>query len=209
MGRPRLTEPIVPASKDTVSTPELKLVAPSMEDEAALVERARAGDRAAQDRLIGRYLSDVYGATLRILGDRDLAQDATQDTFVNALRGLDRFRGDASFKTWLLRIAFNAARSVGRRRGRRREVKLELVENQAGEAVDPATLAVRSAEAERASRLLERLPPKQRMAVTLRIQQGLSYAEIGAVIDCTEGAARVNYHLGVKRLRELVDDDDV
>ena len=83
------------------------------------------------------------------------------------------------------------------------------MENQAGEAVDPATLAVRSAEAERAGRLLERLPPKQRMAVTLRIQQGLSYAEIGAVIDCTEGAARVNYHLGVKRLRELVDDDDV
>jgi RNA polymerase sigma-70 factor, ECF subfamily len=209
MGRPRLTEPNVPASKDTVSTRELKLVAPSVEDEAVLIERARAGDRDAQDQLVGRYLSDVYGATLRILGDRDLAQDAAQDTFVNALRGLDRFRGDASFKTWLLRIAFNAARSVGRRRGRRREVKLELVENRPVEAADPATLAVRSVEAERASRLLERLPPKQRMAVTLRIQQGLSYAEIGAVIDCTEGAARVNYHLGVKRLRELAHDDDV
>jgi RNA polymerase sigma-70 factor (ECF subfamily) len=209
MGRPRLTEPNVPASDETVSTPELRLVAPSVEDEASLIERARRGDRDAQDRLIGRYLSDVYGATLRILGERDLAQDAAQDTFVNALRGLDRFRGDASFKTWLLRIAFNAARSVGRGGGRRREVRLELVENAPAPEADPASLAVRSDEAARAARLLERLPPKQRMAVSLRVNQGLSYAEIGAVIDCTEGAARVNYHLGVKRLRELVDDDDV
>jgi RNA polymerase sigma-70 factor, ECF subfamily len=209
MGRPRLTEPIVPASDESVSTPDLKLVAASVEDEASLIERARTGDRDAQDQLIGRYLTDVYGATLRILGDRDLAQDAAQDTFVNALRGLDRFRGDASFKTWLLRIAFNAARSVGRRRGRRREVRLEVVENAPVDEMDAAALAVRRDEAERANRLLERLPPKQRMAVSLRVNQGLSYAEIGAVIDCTEGAARVNYHLGVKRLRELADDDDV
>jgi RNA polymerase sigma-70 factor, ECF subfamily len=209
MGRPRLTEPIVPASDESVSTHGLKLVAASVEDEASLIERARTGDRDAQDQLIGRYLTDVYGATLRILGDRDLAQDAAQDTFVNALRGLDRFRGDASFKTWLLRIAFNAARSVGRRRGRRREVRLEVVENAPVDEMDAAALAVRRDEAERANRLLERLPPKQRMAVSLRVNQGLSYAEIGAVIDCTEGAARVNYHLGVKRLRELADDDDV
>ena len=58
--------------------------------------------------------------------------------------------------------------------------------------------------ATRASALLERLPEKQRMAVSLRINQGLSYQEIGVVLDCTEGAARVNYHLGIKRLRELL-----
>jgi RNA polymerase sigma-70 factor (ECF subfamily) len=186
-----------------VSTPELRLVAPSVEDEGSLVARARAGDREAQELLIGRYLRDVYAATLRILGDPDLAQDAAQDAFVNALRGLDRFRGEASFRTWLLRIAFNAARSVGRRKGRRREVTLTLVENEPGPETDQAARVVQSDEAARATRLLERLPPKQRMAVTLRINQGLSYAEIGTVLDCTEGAARVNYHLGVKRLREL------
>jgi RNA polymerase sigma-70 factor (ECF subfamily) len=52
-------------------------------------------------------------------------------------------------------------------------------------------------------KLLADLPMKQRMAVILRAQQGLSYAEVGAAIDCSEGAARVNYHLGIKRLKEL------
>jgi RNA polymerase sigma-70 factor (ECF subfamily) len=59
-------------------------------------------------------------------------------------------------------------------------------------------------EAARVAAMLEKLPEKQRMAVNLRVNQGLSYQEIGAVLDCTEGAARVNYHLGVKRLRELL-----
>ena len=58
------------------------------------------------------------------------------------------------------------------------------------------------AEADRVGRLVDKLPPKQRMAVTLRIQQGLSYDEIGRIMKCSEGAARVNYHLGIKRLRE-------
>src|SRR5690606_3195867 len=121
----------IPAQASTrlVSTPELRLVVTSVEDEGSLIARARAGDRGAQDLLVGRYLRDVYGAALRILGDPDLAQDAAQDAFVNALRGLERFRGDSSFRTWLLRIAFNSARSVARRRGRRREVALTVVEN--------------------------------------------------------------------------------
>jgi RNA polymerase sigma-70 factor (ECF subfamily) len=178
-----------------------------VEDEGSLIARARTGDREAQDLLIARYIRDVYGAAIRILGDPDLAQDAAQDAFVNALRGLARFRGESSFKTWLLRIAFNSARSVARRRGRRREVALTLVENAAGTEPDAATGAVTRDESARASKLLERLPPKQRMAVTLRVNQDLSYAEIGEILDCSEGAARVNYHLGIKRLRELVHDD--
>ncbi len=70
------------------------------------------------------------------------------------------------------------------------------------DAPDPAeTLALRS-EAERIERALARLPEKQRLAVTLRIHHGLSYREIAEVTGSTEGAARVNYHLGIKRLRE-------
>jgi RNA polymerase sigma-70 factor, ECF subfamily len=207
VGRSRLTGFLTEASIRLVSTPELRLVAPSVEDEGSLIARARTGDREAQELLIGRYVRDVYGAAVRILGDADLAQDAAQDAFVNALRGLPRFRGESSFKTWLLRIAFNSARSVARRRGRRREVALTLVENTAGGEPDAAAGAVAKDESARAGKVLERLPPKQRMAVTLRINQDLSYAEIGSILDCTEGAARVNYHLGIKRLRELLNDN--
>ena len=173
-------------------------------DEVDLIARARAGEPGARDELVRRYLDDVYRLTCRILGDRDLAQDATQDTFVNALGALNRFRGDASFRTWLLRIAVNASRSLGRRQVRRKEVNLVLADHEPSREQDPATRAENVTEARRVEDVLGHLPPKQRLAVALRVQQGLSYAEIAVALACTEGAARVNYHLGVKRLRELL-----
>jgi RNA polymerase sigma-70 factor (ECF subfamily) len=173
-------------------------------DESDLIARARAGDASARDDLVRRYLDDVYRLTSRILGDRDLAQDATQDTFVNALGALSRFRGEASFRTWLLRIAVNASRSLGRRQVRRKEVNLVLADHEPSREQDPATRAENVTEARRVEDVLGQLPPKQRLAVSLRVQQGLSYAEIAVALACTEGAARVNYHLGVKRLRELL-----
>jgi RNA polymerase sigma-70 factor, ECF subfamily len=173
-------------------------------EETALLERARAGEPEARELLVRRHLDDVFRLTVRILGDRDLAQDATQDAFVNALGALHRFRGDASFRTWLLRIAVNAARSVGRRQGRRREVSLVLADHEPTTGPDPAVRAENATEVERVEKMLATLPTKQRMAVAMRVQQGLSYAEIAAALDCSEGAARVNYHLGVKRLRELL-----
>ncbi len=175
---------------------------PDAADDAILLARARRGEREALEALLARHLDAVYALAMRILGDRDLAQDAAQDACLNALRGLSRFRGGASFRTWLLRITANAARSLGRRRGRRAEYALVDADALPADAPDPAeTLALRS-EAERIERALARLPEKQRLAVTLRIHHGLSYREIAEVTGSTEGAARVNYHLGIKRLRE-------
>ena len=174
----------------------------TQEDDASLLSRARSGDRQATELLIGRYVRAVYETTARVLGDRDLAQDAAQDAFVNALGGLRGFRGESSFKTWLLRIALNSARTIARRQGRRREVAIDAAAEVASEAVDETNRVANAREAQRIEQLLQRLPEKQRMAVTLRLQHGLSYADVAAALDCSEGAARVNYHLGVKRLRE-------
>jgi RNA polymerase sigma-70 factor (ECF subfamily) len=69
---------------------------------------------------------------------------------------------------------------------------------------DPAEAAVVADEASRARSMLERLPEKQRLSVTLRIEEGLSFREIGEVIGSSEGAARVNYFHGIRRLRELM-----
>jgi len=174
------------------------------EDDDALLVRARAGDVHAREALIGRHLDDVYALTTRMLGDADRGADAAQDAFVNALRGLDSFRGEASFRTWLLRIAANAARTMMRRSGRRRETPLELAQPLLADAApDPASLAVQHDEAERALALLSKLPARQREVVTLRATQGLDYREIGRIVGCSETAARVNYHHGMKRLREL------
>jgi len=173
-------------------------------DDSQLVQRARAGDVEARDRLIGRHLRDVYAVTFRVLGERDLAEDAAQDAFVNALGALPRFRGESSFRTWLLRVAVNSARSLSRRRVRRREVSIVAAEDLPGGEENPATRAVLLSEVARVRDALEQLPEKQRLSVTLRTQQGLSHAEIAELIGSTEGAVRVNYHLGIKRLRELL-----
>ena len=182
----------------------LKVGAVAVAEEADLLERARAGDEHAIDLLVRRHLGDVYAVTFRILGDAQLAEDASQEALLNALRGLGRFRGEARFRTWLLRIAVNAARSLGRRQSRRREVTLDDAQELVTEQASASDVVAIQDEAQRINEVLARLPEKQRMAVTLRVHQGLSYQEIGALLDCSEGAARVNYHLGVKRLRELL-----
>ena len=182
----------------------LNVGAIAVPDEADLLERARAGDEHAIDLLVRRHLSDVYAVTYRILGDAQLAEDASQEALINALRGLRSFRGESHFRTWLLRIAVNAAHSMGRRQSRRREVALEGARELVAQQAAASDVVALQDEAQRINEVVAQLPEKQRMAVTLRVQQGLSYQEIGALLDCSEGAARVNYHLGVKRLRELL-----
>jgi RNA polymerase sigma-70 factor (ECF subfamily) len=169
--------------------------------EDGLVARARAGDEAALNALVSAHHRAVFEVAYRILGDADSAADATQDTFVKAVKALGTFRGEATFRTWLLRIAANTARSAGRSATRRREVPLEPAVKRAG-GRDPAREAVIRTEAERVQRALDELPEKQRLAVTLRIHHDLSHREIAAALGSSEGAARVNYHLGIKRLRE-------
>jgi RNA polymerase sigma-70 factor, ECF subfamily len=188
-----------------VSKPALQIVEPMPVNALVdLVALARAGDGDAIERLVAMHLPDMHAVTARILRDRGLAQDAAHDAMLNVLKALHHFRGEASFRTWVLRIAVNSARSLSRRRTRRREVPLEIVAEQAEADSDAAAHVVVMDEARRAAALLDTLPEKQRLTVSLRVQQGLSYREIGDVLNCTEGAARVNYHLGVKRLRELM-----
>ena len=154
---------------------------------------------------MARHHASVYRVALGILREEEEAADVAQDTFLKAFRGLEGFRGDASFRTWILTIAANEARGVLRRRGRRKEVRLEA----AGPVATPEESAEealsRSEEAAKMRRLLAELPEKQREAVSLRIFEGLSFREIGVLIDSSEGAARVNYHHGIRRLREKME----
>ena len=171
--------------------------------DAALLERSRGGDASALDELVARHHEAAFRVALAILGSEADAADAAQEGMLRALRGLDRFRGEASFRTWLLSIVANEARTALRKTGRRREAPLieELPEEREAGAEGVAL----KAEAARARALLARLPEKQRLAVQLRVDEGLSFREVGEVIGSTEGAARVNYHHGIRRLREWME----
>lgn len=178
--------------------------------DAELLERVRAGDATALDQLVTRHHEGAYRVALALLRSEADAADAAQEGMLKALRGLDRFRGESSFRTWLLSIVANEARTLQRRSHRRREASLEDelqggVEIAGGIGGDVAAEAALRAEAARVRELLARLPEKQRLAVQLRVDEGLSFREVGEVIGSTEGAARVNYHHGIRRLREWLE----
>jgi RNA polymerase sigma-70 factor (ECF subfamily) len=175
--------------------------------DVVLLGRARAGDRAAIERLVTRNQGVVYRYLLAFLKDEDQAADTAQDTFLKALDRLDGFRGASSFRTWLLAIAKHEAIGRMRSQRRRREESLEQPELVADGSAGPDQLAMWADETKRIRATLERLPEKQRMCVSLRLFDGLSHKAIGELTDSTEAAARVNYHYGISRLREWLDED--
>lgn len=180
------------------------IAAPS---ELELIARARSGSEEAFAELVRRHQGTVYAFAARLTRDPDRAMDTVQEAFLKAFRALGRYRGESAFRTWLFAIALNAVRSEarrGKRRGEREELGLEAADRVP--AGDPgADRAVTDAEeAQRVARLLTRLPPRQRATLVLRVYEELSFREIGEVLGCSEGAARVNYHHAIKRLREMV-----
>lgn len=170
-----------------------------------LVERGRSGDEVALGALVRRHQDAAYRVALSITRNEDAALDVVQDAFVKAFRALDGFRGDASFRTWLGTITANEARGVLRKVKRLQETTLEHAAPVASNEMNAADAAVLSDESTRARAMLAELPEKQRLSVALRIDEGLSFREVGEVIGSSEGAARVNYFHGIRRLRELME----
>lgn len=149
----------------------------------------------------------VYRFLLARTADEDLAADLTQETFLKALRSLEQFRGDASFKTWLLAIARNEALGRHRKDARRRERDLSEGLEVADDAPLPGEGVTEEMQVERIRSVMDRLPEKQRLSVWLRLYDGLSFKEVAEATNSTEGAARVNYFHGIRKLREWLNDD--
>jgi RNA polymerase sigma-70 factor, ECF subfamily len=170
-----------------------------------LVQRGRSGDEVALGLLARRHHAAAYRVAMSLVHEDDLAQDVVQDAFLKAFRALAGYRADASFRTWLLTITANEAKGALRKRGRRRETPIDDAGPIRSEEVGPAQAAILAQEAGRARKMMEQLPEKQRLSVSLRIEEGLSFKEIGEVIGSSEGAARVNYFHGIRRLRELME----
>jgi RNA polymerase sigma factor (sigma-70 family) len=146
----------------------------------------------------------AMNVALAMLGDRALAEDALQDALVQAYRGLPGYRGEASRKTWFMRILVNSCRRhrvlLGRWTSRRAEAHLALAPEQApAEGSDPALRA-------RLERAVVGLPHRQRTAFVLRYAQDLGIDEIAAIMGCAPGTVKATIHKAVTRLRrELAD----
>ena len=171
----------------------------------ALVARFRAGERAAFDELVRRHQQALWRMARRYVKNDADAADVVQQAFVRAFRGLDRFRAASTVRTWLYRIAINLA--LNHVRDRAREQPAADDELAARAETTRATGPQRIIDGEDQARLraaIAALPPKQRMVLELRVYDDLPFKEVADLADCTENAAKVNFHYAVRRLRELL-----
>ena len=185
-----------------------------VDDDAALVERLRAGHEAAFVELVQRYQPRLLRLAETTVGSHAVAQEVTQDTWLAVMRGVDRFEGRSSFKTWLFHILLNRARSAARREqraGRPDDTIDERFLKDGHWANPPEPWADRADDrlvalqlAARVQDLLPQLPEAQREVVMLRDVEGLDAAEVTAVLDITDGNQRVLLHRGRAKLRHLL-----
>jgi RNA polymerase sigma-70 factor, ECF subfamily len=184
------------------------------DDDAALIERCRAGDVAAFEPLVEKYRQRVWRLAYNTLRDREEAWDVAQEAFIRAYQALPSFRGQSAFYTWLYRIVMNVATDRARSRGAQgRAFGTERVpeedwdrvlpdDNPGDEAPDDA--AARREQRQKIVAALETLPEHHRKIVMLSDLEGLSYREIADTLEIPMGTVMSRLHNARKRLRDAL-----
>lgn len=136
------------------------------------------------------------------------ADDLTQETFMRAYTAYPKLRPDSNARAWLYKIATNCAHTVLGRQSRRAPLEASADHLHGSSTIgSPEASAIERQRADRLQSALATLPFKQRTAVTLRHLEGLSYDDIGGVIDCSPESARANVYQGLQRLRQLLPEE--
>jgi RNA polymerase sigma-70 factor (ECF subfamily) len=182
-----------------------------------LLTRLRNGDEEAFVMLVARYQQPMLRLARAYVPSRAVAEEAVQDTWMGVVKGLERFEGRSTFKTWLFRILINRARSAGSLEQRHATLEPH-------HAVDPIRFDTNGQWADPVERWaetddrleaatwvpvlqsgLEDLPPRQRQVVVLRDMEGLSSDEVCDLLDIAAGNQRILLHRGRTRLREILE----
>lgn len=165
------------------------------------------GDPAAAERLFLRYEARLYGFVHRMLGHPHDAEDIVQRTFQKAYRALDRFEGDAYFKSWLFRIGRNEAINYIHKRNRRNQRQVsndQLALVQPGDDEDAYALLDQKERARALHEAILLLPDAEREVVLLRLEANLSFREISEMHDLPIGTVLARMHRAKGRLRNLL-----
>ena len=177
----------------------------------ALVERVVAGELDAFNQLVALYQDYLFSLVVRVVNDRDSAADAVQEAFFSCYRNIHRFRGD-SFRSWLTRIALNAATDILRYRKRRPadpfpEWEDDSWQPPAGEEASPEREAIRRNTAGILAQALAQITPDQRAAILLYDVEGYDYQEIADMTHVSLGTVKSRIHRGRLALRDLIGTD--
>lgn len=185
------------------------------EEDRALIERARAGDKRAFRELVERHQRRAFAIALALVRDENDAREIVQEAFLRVFRGIDSFHGGSSFFTWLYRIVTNLAIDLMRKPARRdqeldesREIKDELDIPLLAriDGADPADVVRRGEIRERIQSALDALPPYHRGVILMREVEGMSYEEMAQAMGVSKGTIMSRlFHARQKLQRALSD----
>jgi RNA polymerase sigma-70 factor, ECF subfamily len=176
-------------------------------DEREILDRVRAGDIDAVQSLFEEHRTRIYRVCLLYTDSADDAKDVLQETFLRAYKSVRRFRGDSSFTTWLTRIAINICLNLKRDRRTSETLESDKLDSMQyelphGHLGDPEeALNVRELR-ERIMALVEKLPPRERMAFILKHFEHLKIREISQAMQISEGTVKSFLHRAVVTLRD-------
>jgi RNA polymerase sigma-70 factor (ECF subfamily) len=171
-------------------------------DDTELIARCRQGDTRAFESLVNKYQSSLLGMTWSLLGNKEDARDVCQQALLAAFSNLEAFDHSRSFRTWLFAIAWKDCLDL-KRREKAKRLFLERAKDHPATSGNPRPAAVPLEDSEVFSPLLGKLDIKERLALTLKMNEGYSAAEIAGVIGCAESSARVYAFNAVRKLRRL------
>lgn len=181
-----------------------------------LVQRAREGKKTAFDALVRRYQGQVVAIAQSVVGEFHLAKDAAQNAFAKAYFGLERFRGDAKFKTWLIRIVLNEARSVRRREWAKKFFFVSKARSGSDETIgyvlellpsaEPLPQDVLAAEELRQSmaRAIGTLPQRERDVIMLHYFEHFTLSEVAEALNIALGTVKAHLAHGLEKLKSTI-----
>jgi RNA polymerase sigma-70 factor (ECF subfamily) len=190
--------------RGAVTTPPTAAHDLTAADDRTLVEAFRGGRREAFDVIVLRHRRQVYQVCFRFVNNHEDASDLTQDVFVRAFKGLRNFKGDSALGTWLYRVGVNAC--LNRAALKKTDVEpLEAAPRVDDRAANPLEEVLRGERATAVRAAIDRLPPKQRATLLLRVYQELSHQEIAEILGSTVGAVKANFFHALGNLKRILE----
>ena len=183
----------------------------------ALVRRSQKGDKAAFGELVTRHYDMVYGVAYGVLRHHETARDAAQDVFLKVFREIENFAGKSKFKTWLYRVAVNAALDLARKKRPVESLDMTDVSQEEGErpkvivepGAGPRDEASRRETRELLDQAIAQLSADHRAVLVLREWQGLSYEEIAEALNLEMGTVMSRIHYARKKLAEILKEGEL
>ena len=176
-----------------------------VKSDVELVFEVKQGDKKSFSELVQRHQRGLLRLTLRFTREQALAEDVVQDSFIKAYQKIHLFEGRSSFKSWLFQIAMNTAKNRFRER-QTNQVQIEDLRMgvEAGAENDLLRMDIKK----RIRLEIDKLPEKQRTALSLRVFEDLSFKEIAVIMNCPYDTAKANYRHALLKLRERLEEMD-